>query len=73
MLFGESTWMPISRRRLRSQASVPWASAFANTKLSGLAEGGIYQSAADAVHPEEDEEAVLAAGARKSSAKAGRR
>ena len=46
----------------------------ADKKLSGLAEGGINQSAADAAHPEEDEEPVAAAsGARKSSAKAGRR
>jgi ferritin-like metal-binding protein YciE len=47
----------------------------ADKKLSGLAEGGINQSAADAAHPEEeDEEPVAAAsGARKGSAKAGRR
>ena len=47
----------------------------ADKKLSGLAEGGINQSAADAAHPDEDEEPVGAAasGARKSSAKAGRR
>ena len=30
----------------------------ADKKLSGLAEGGINQSAADAAHPEEDEEPV---------------
>jgi ferritin-like metal-binding protein YciE len=46
----------------------------ADKKLSGLAEGGINQSAADAAQPDEDEEPVGAAGdARKSSAKAGRR
>src|ERR1700704_5047730 len=47
----------------------------ADKKLSGLAEGGINQSAADAAHPEEeDEEPVAAAsGARKGSAKVGRR
>jgi len=46
----------------------------ADKKLSGLAEGGINQSAADAAHPDEDEDTVAAAsGARKSSAKAGRR
>src|SRR4051794_19277210 len=47
----------------------------ADKKLSDLAEGGINQSAADAAHPEEeDEEPVAAAsGARKGSAKAGRR
>ena len=33
----------------------------ADKKLSGLAEGGINQSAADAAHPEEDEEPVGAA------------
>ena len=33
----------------------------ADKKLSGLAEGGINQSAADAAHPEEDEEPVAAA------------
>ena len=39
----------------------------ADKKLSGLAEGGINQSAADAAHPDEDEEPVAAAsGARKS-------
>ena len=46
----------------------------ADKKLSSLAEGGINQSAADAAHPEEDEELVGAASsARKSSAKGGRR
>jgi ferritin-like metal-binding protein YciE len=47
----------------------------ADKKLSGLAEGGINQGAADAAHAEDDEEPV-GAGARsagKSSAKAGRR
>src|SRR4029434_10121377 len=40
----------------------------ADKKLSGLAEGGINQSAADAAHPDEDEDTVAAAsGARKSS------
>ena len=50
----------------------------ADKKLSGLAEGGINQSAADAAHPEEGDEEPTAAGAsagRKSSSmtKAGRR
>ncbi|HUG80160.1 MAG TPA: ferritin-like domain-containing protein [Bryobacterales bacterium] len=50
----------------------------ADKKLSGLAEGGINQSAADAAHPEEDDEepALVGAGAgRKTSttAKAARR
>jgi hypothetical protein len=47
----------------------------ADKKLSGLAEGGINRSAADAAHSEEDEEpeAATAGGARKSSAKSGRR
>ena len=47
----------------------------ADKKLSGLAEGGINQEAAEATHPEDDEQPVgVAAGsARKSSAKAGRR
>jgi len=47
----------------------------ADKKLSGLAEGGINQSAADAAHSEEDEEpeAAAAGGARKSSSKSGRR
>ena len=43
-------------------------------ELSGLAEGGINQSAADAAHAEDDEELVAAASsASKSPAKAGRR
>ena len=47
----------------------------ADKKLSGLAEGGINQGAADAAHAEDDEEPVGAApgGARKNLAKAGRR
>ena len=47
----------------------------ADKKLSGLAEGGINQGAADAAHADDDEEPAGAAGspARKSSAKAGRR
>jgi riboflavin synthase len=46
----------------------------ADKKLSGLAEGGINQGAADAAHSEEDEELVTAGnGARKGSPKAGRR
>jgi hypothetical protein len=47
----------------------------ADKKLSGLAEGGINQDAADAAHVDEDEEPVgaTASGARKSSAKTGRR
>jgi ferritin-like metal-binding protein YciE len=46
----------------------------ADKKLSGLAEGGINQGAADAAHAEGDEEPVGAAsGARKSSPKSGRR
>ena len=46
----------------------------ADKKLSGLAEGGINQGAADAAHSDEEEEPVGAAGnARKSAAKAGRR
>jgi ferritin-like metal-binding protein YciE len=47
----------------------------ADKKLSGLAEGGINQGAADVAHAENDEEPVGAAPmrARKSSAKAGRR
>ena len=46
----------------------------ADKKLSGLAEGGINQGAADAAHPD-GREPVLAASssARKSSSKAGRR
>ena len=44
----------------------------ADEKLSGLAEGGINQSAADAAHPDEDEEPVGAgaSAAKKSPAKA---
>jgi ferritin-like metal-binding protein YciE len=47
----------------------------ADKKLSGLAEGGINQSAADGAHSEDDEELVGAgaSSARKSSSKAGRR
>jgi ferritin-like metal-binding protein YciE len=47
----------------------------ADKKLSGLAEGGINQGAADVAHADEDEEPVGAGagGGRKSSAKAGRR
>src|SRR5687767_4762945 len=47
----------------------------ADKKLSGLAEGGINQGAADAAHAEEDAEpeAVVAGGARKSASKSGRR
>src|SRR6187402_645280 len=47
----------------------------ADKKLSGLAEGGINQSAADAAHPGEDEEPVGAgtSAGRKTSAKTGRR
>jgi ferritin-like metal-binding protein YciE len=46
----------------------------ADKKLSGLAEGGINQGAADGAHADDDEEEVAAASsARKSSAKAGRR
>ena len=46
----------------------------ADKKLSGLAEGGINQSAADSAHAEEDEEPVAAASnARKTPAKARRR
>jgi hypothetical protein len=47
----------------------------ADKKLSGLAEGGINQSAADAAHSEEHEEpeATTAGGARKSASKSGRR
>jgi ferritin-like metal-binding protein YciE len=46
----------------------------ADKKLSGLAEGGINQGAADAAHADDGEEPVGAAvgNARKSSAKAGR-
>ena len=47
----------------------------ADKKLSGLAEGGINQSAADAAHPEEEDEELEApvSGARKSSSNSGRR
>ena len=46
----------------------------ADKKLSGLAESGINQSAADAAHPEEDREPVGAGSSRKgASARAGRR
>jgi ferritin-like metal-binding protein YciE len=47
----------------------------ADKKLSGLAEGGINQSAADAAHDDDDEEraVAVASSTRKSSAKAGRR
>jgi ferritin-like metal-binding protein YciE len=47
----------------------------ADKKLSALAESGINQGAADAAHPDEDEElaGAVAGGARKSAAKAGRR
>jgi ferritin-like metal-binding protein YciE len=47
----------------------------ADKKLSGLAEGGINQSAADAAHSEEDEEpeAATAGAARKSASKSDRR
>jgi len=45
----------------------------ADKKLSSLAEGGINQSAADVAHPEEEELVGAASGAKKGSAKAGRR
>ena len=46
----------------------------ADKKLSGLADGGINQSAADAAHPAEDEEPVGAgSGQRKRNGRAGRR
>jgi ferritin-like metal-binding protein YciE len=47
----------------------------ADKKLSGLAEGGVNQRAADAAHAEENEEPEPAAagGARKSASKSGRR
>ena len=50
----------------------------ADKKLSGLAEGGINQSAADAAHPDEEEEEPMAVGASAgrrsaSTTKAGRR
>jgi ferritin-like metal-binding protein YciE len=46
----------------------------ADKKLSGLAEGGINQGAADAAHPDDEGEPVgAAAGSARKSAKAGRR
>lgn len=46
----------------------------ADKKLSALAEGGINQGAADAAHPDEEEElAAVGAGAKKSAAKGRRR
>jgi ferritin-like metal-binding protein YciE len=46
----------------------------ADRKLSGLAQSGINQGAADAAHPDEDEEpAAVGAGAKKIAAKAARR
>jgi len=48
----------------------------ADKKLSGLAEGGINQGAADAAHPDDDEAepvGAAASSARKSSAKTARR
>ena len=47
----------------------------ADRKLSGLAEGGINQSAADAAHPEEEDQELVGAGSgsRKSFARGGRR
>ena len=47
----------------------------ADKKLSGLAEGGINQSAADAAHPQEEDEPMIAGAGRKGSAtaRAGRR
>ena len=46
----------------------------ADKKLSGLAQGGINQGAADIAHPDDNDELVGAAGgARRSSAKGGRR
>ena len=46
----------------------------ADKKLSGLAEGGINQGAADAAHPDEDEEtAAVGAGAKKGATKTTRR
>ena len=46
----------------------------ADKKLSGLAEGGINQSAAETAHADDEEPvSVAASGTRKSSAKAGRR
>jgi hypothetical protein len=50
----------------------------ADKKLSGLAEGGINQSAADAAHPDDGNQEPMVAGAgagreKPSTAKAGRR
>ena len=45
----------------------------ADKKLSGLAEGGINQTAADAAHAEEEPVGAGASGSRKSASKAGRR
>ncbi len=45
----------------------------ADKKLSSLAEGGINQSAAEGAHPEEEELVGAASGAKRGSAKAGRR
>lgn len=45
----------------------------ADKKLSGLAEGGINQSAADAAHPDEDEESQEVGRKSASTMKAGRR
>ena len=45
----------------------------ADKKLSGLAEGGINEGAADAAHPDDEEELVGAGAGRKSSSKNGRR
>ena len=41
----------------------------ADQKLSGLAESGINQSAAEAAHPDEDDEPAAASGAKKRSSK----
>jgi hypothetical protein len=46
----------------------------ADKKLSGLAESGINQSAADAAHPDDGQESVGAGAGRKgTSSRAGRR
>jgi ferritin-like metal-binding protein YciE len=45
----------------------------ADKKLSGLAEGGINQSAADAAHPLDDEVGAGTGSARRNAAKSGRR
>ena len=58
-------------RRWDAGSSLPlWA-----PKLSGLAEGGINQGAADAAHPEEDEKepAAVGAGAKKTPTDAPKR